>query len=188
MTSYSAVERTVSVPLRTGVSGLMHAIREILKKPRVQSILIDSKARITYTCYVPDDMHDDNLGVNFEELEPSYIVQHSDIREIQNPSRNGAAAIGQMFAAVASDHLHPLAFVSGADTNLWEWYRLTSGVDMRRSDSMYGLPIYLDRAYEDDLLLLCAGYGRDAGFVDTQATYKMYMDIDVGPVTSVEVI
>ena len=188
MTSYSSVEKTISVPANTGVAGLLHAIKEVLKRPRIQSITIDSKARITYTHYVPEGMEEDNLGVSFDELEPSYIVQQSTIREVPLHSCNAAVAIGQMFSMVARDHLHPVAFVSGADTTLWRWYRSTTGVDLPVSDVLYGLPLLLDRYYEDDLLMLSAGFGRDAGFADTQATYKVIMEEMVGPVTAVEVL
>ena len=41
MTDYREVSHKIDVPAGTGVEGLMHTIRELLKRPRIQEIKVE---------------------------------------------------------------------------------------------------------------------------------------------------
>lgn len=176
MTQHVLREDSITVP-NTGVDGLVHVLRGILKHPKVQSIHIDARGKITYSRYVPEGDPVENTGLILDTLTPGYVVQGSDVQELSLPDKADASLVlGHMFAMAAEDHMQPLAFVSGANTVLWSWYHKATGIRTRATDTFFGLPVYLDRVYDDDLLLLCVGYGRDAGFADTRVSYKVLME------------
>lgn len=93
-----------------------------------------------------------------------------------------------MLDQVAKDQLTPLAFATGRMTVLWEWYRFTTGYTFEVHDRFFGLPLLTDRQLPDTALLLCAGYGRGARFIDTQVSYKVEMPRYEFPTTDVEVL
>jgi len=189
MTEYVRREGTINVPHNTGVDGLLHAVRSILHRPRVQSIGIDAAARVHYVLYAPDDGRpEEHIEVDFEQVTPSYVVRLSEVKEVESPVRHAAGQVGAMFSEAAKDQMSPVAFVAGTDSHLWDWFRRTAGYSWPSRNTFYGLPLLLDRAYEKDMLLMCAGYGRDASFVDTRVCYRITMQDDLAPETVVDQI
>jgi hypothetical protein len=190
MTNYTLRDDKISVPVNTGVEGFLHTVRRILHLPRVQSVHIDSKGVVSYSRYVQEGERAEPLGVAFDELLPSYIIQHSEVRDLPFKPRRGAATlVSQLFEAVAQERLQPVAFVGGADTQLWDWFCKSTGLSVRRdSFFFFGLPVFLDRFYEDDLLLLCGAYTRESGLADTQVAFKVFMEDNAVPATEVDVL
>ena len=189
MSSYTLREDKISVPANTGIDGFVHTVRKILQLPRVQSVHIDAKGVVSYSRYLQEGEPVEPLGVSFDNLLPSYIIQHSEVLDLPAvPSTNAAILLGQLFDAVAMDHLQPIAFVGGADTHLWDWYKESTGLTVRRGPFFFGLPLFLDRFYEDDLLLLCGAYSKDAGLADTKVAFKAFMDRVALPDTEVDVL
>jgi hypothetical protein len=84
--------------------------------------------------------------------------------------------------------MRPVAFATGADSQLWSWYALSTGYRVEARDQFFGLPVLADREIDDAAIFLCAGYGRDAAFVDTQVSYKISIPQDAFPATAVEVL
>lgn len=177
MSDFKEVEGTITVPPNTGRAGFLRAIEAILRKPRVQSVEIDSRGYVKFRRWVlngEDASKENNFGVDFKDLQPFHIVRNARVQELVPPEDLPAPVVlGLMFEKSARDQMHPLAFVTGPQTTLWEWYRFTTGHDMQERLTLFGLPLKHDRHIPDTALLLCAGYGKDAKFIDTQVSYKV---------------
>lgn len=174
---YKEFTGTVSVPKNTGIDGFVHTIKEILKKPRVQNVNIDSRGKVTYTRYVSNGEPSQSAGVDFEFLTPNYIIRNGRVEEVVVPLGSSAAVVmGTLFEAVSRDNFYPIAVVGGANTRFWEWHEVTTGIALRSRKSVYGLPFLEDRHYDDSILLMCAAYDKGGAFMDTQQTYKVIMD------------
>lgn len=179
--NFREVTGTVKVPANTGIEGFLHTIKEILKKPRVQSINIDGRGSVSFRFFVSegDDIENTkNFGVDFAALEPYAIIRNADIQEVFLPPDVAAStAVSVMFEKATGDRLRPLAFATGAKSILWDWYRFTTGHELHQTEYFFGLPVLTDRQIPDTVLLLCAGFGKDAAFIDTQASYKIEMPL-----------
>ena len=185
---FKEVEDTIEVPPNTGEAGFIHTIRTYLRMPRVQEINIDARGRVRVRRYAKQNDVDRNAGIDFGELQPHGIVRNTHVEEISfYEGANAAVVLGGMLDLVAVAQLKPLAFMTGADSALWEWYRLSTGVALKNRESLHGLPLYADRALPDTALILAAGYGRDAALVDTRSAFKIEMPTYSYPETTVEV-
>lgn len=197
MTDYKEVTGRVQVPPNTGLEGFLSTIKQIIRRPRVQEIVIDSRGSVSFRRFVLEgeavEGPNNNFGVDFQDLQPWYIIRNAQLEEVLlPPNPNAAVAIGYLFEKAAADKLRPLAFATGANTSLWDWYQLTTGRALPRfiveGSPFFGLPVLTDRQIPDTALLLAAGYGRDAAFVDTQKSYKVEIPQYVLPNNDVEVI
>ncbi len=193
MDDFKEVTGTIVVPKNTGIEGFMSTIRQLLTRPRLQSILVDSRGKVTFKRFVLEgeevDGSNNNYGVDLESVRPSHVVRNTEMLELTPPSGLVApVVIGLLFDKVAQDKLRPLAFVVGAGTMLWQWHQFTTGHDVRDRGFFFGQPVLEDRLIPDTALLLCAGYGRDAAFIDTRVSYKVEIPEYVMPETEVEVM
>lgn len=189
MDDYKEVTDTIEVPKNTGIDGFMHTVRTLLYKPRVQEIRIDARGTITCRRYAKQNDNQRNAGVDFEGLQPGSIVRNTVIEELPTYANVSAASvIGSLFDIVASEQLKPLAFMLGANSTLWAWYRHTSGVELRAKDTLHGLPVYADRYIPDTALIIVAGYGRDAALIDARKSYKIEMPQYNYPESDVEIL
>lgn len=191
MNDLKEVKDTIEVPKNTGIEGFLQAIRGLLRLPKIVDIHIDARGKISYRRYVREADNSPNAGLDVEwaKLQPAFIVRNTDVEEVSAyESTNAGVVIGSMLDMVAVAQLHPLAFVTGADTVLWEWYRVTTGVVLRGKSSLHGLPLYTDRNLPDTALILTAGYGRDAELIDARNSYKLEMSVISYPKQNVEVM
>jgi hypothetical protein len=187
---FQEVEDVIEVPPNTGESGFIHTIRTYLRMPRVQEINIDSRGRVRVRRYAKKNDSDRNIGMDldFGELQPHGIVRNTRVEEVSvYEGANAAVVLGGLLDLVAVSQLKPLAFLTGADSVLWEWYRLSTGVALKGQQSVHGLPVYTDRALPDTALILASGYGRDAALVDTRLALKIEMPVHSRPETTVEI-
>lgn len=191
---YREVTGTINVPKNTGIEGFLSTIRQLLIRPRLQSIHIDSRGTVTFKRFVLDGEDiggpNNNYGVDLESVQPHHVVRNAEAL-LEAPLPQGAPApvvVGMMFDKVAQDKLRPLAFVVGAGTLLWQWHTFTTGHSVIDHSFYFGLPVLTDRQIPDAALLLCAGYGRDAAFIDTRMIYKAEIPEYVMPETEVEVM
>lgn len=180
MEDYREVTGTIEVPANTGIDGFVRTITELLKRPRLQEINIDARGKVSFRRFAKNgEEHGDqnnNFGVDLKDLMPSHIIRNAEVRECVLPQELPAPVIiGIMFDQAAKDRLIPLAFATGRMTTLWDWYQFTTGYRFERQDRLFGLQLLEDRQLPDTVLLLCAGYGRDAKFIDTQVSYKVEM-------------
>lgn len=186
-------ERTnrIEVPENTGIEGFLYAIRELLRRPRIQEIKIDSKGSIAYRQYVQKDKPLNNVGIEFGDISPYGVIRNADVVELTvQPGQSAAVVAAAVLDIATTEQLYPIAFVTGADTVFWEWYAATAGVPFRSTNYLFGWPLYTDRLLPDTALILCTGYGKDAALVDTQRAYKIEMQFAamMPPDTTVEVL
>lgn len=171
------VTGSVTVPANTGVEGFVQTIRQLLRKPRLQEVRITGQGVVTFRRYVQDGEEEspsNNFGVDLSALDPYAVVRNGRLEEV-HPGDGVIAttAVSMLFDFADRDRMHPLAFATGADTALWDWFlRSTTYVPQAR-ESLYGLPLLTDRQIPDTALLLCAGLSRDANFIDTRVSYKL---------------
>lgn len=178
---YQEKTSSVMVPKNTGIDGFLKTLRNILTLPRVQGIRIDAKGKIDYTRYVREGEPDNPITVDYSELEPWAIIRNGTIEELYHKESTPATnVIAAMFNWVAREGLTPVAFASGVETNFWQWHRQTAGVELSRTSSVYGLPLYTDRQMPDYSLVLCAGYVK-GGLVDCHRFIMTTMGSTVTP-------
>ena len=179
----------IEVPKNVGLEGFLHTVRELLKKPRVQDIHIDARGVVKCRRYVDQDSDIRNSGIDFDGMLPNAIVRNTDISEVAVAANaNAAVVLSGLPDLVAVAQLTPLGFVTGADSTLWEWYKHTTRASLQQRDSLQGLPVYPDRMIPDTALILAAGYGRDASFLDARNSYKIEMPNYTYPGNDVEVM
>jgi len=189
MEDYKEVTNNIDVPSNTGIDGFLRTLKQVLRKPRVQRVVISAKGKVSYTRYVRDGEPEDPVGIDFDDLQPYHVVRNAELREFMPPPNLPAPVVmGLMFEQVAQDRLHPIAFATGATSGVWDWYQYTTGHAVVARTQLFGLPLLVDRQIPDTVLLLCAGFGRDAAFVDTQTSYKVEMPQYALPSTEVQVI
>jgi len=191
MVEFREVTSSISVPKNAGLDGFLHTIKEILKRPRVQAVAIDSKGVVTYKRLLKEGEEQQDIQVSFDALSPAYILRNLDgFEEVPLPiGLNGAIAIGVLFERVSQDQLYPIAFVGGASTLFWDWYSLSTGLKMRPRPEVYGLPFLTDRGIPDSALILCASYLKEASLVDVERAYKVEMERPMKvPTTTVEIL
>lgn len=191
MADYREVTGAIQVPSNTGIEGFLHTISTILRKPRVQRVSIDARGKVSFTRYaLVDEAGEEavNCGVDFTDLQPYSIIRNAKVMELLLPTEPAPVSIGRMFDRAATDHMRPIAFAVGADSQLWSWYTLSTGYTISTHEQFFGLPIMGDREIDDAVIFLCTGYGRDAAFSDTQVSYKLSIPQDAFPATAVEVV
>jgi hypothetical protein len=185
MPDYRKEEYSLEIPKNAGIVGFMRTLEGIIKLPRVQSIIVDARGKVSWSRFVMEG-ESAPLGVDFEDLEPWAIIRNRTVVELPVHTANAALALGVMMDRVAIEGLRPIAFVSGADTIFRDWFKETTGYSPQ-SDTVMGLPFYLDRNLPDSALILCAAYTPGAALSDIHKAYKIEMDYVAAPGTYVEV-
>ena len=189
MSEYQEVIDTIEVPDNTGMEGILHTLKTLLRKPKVQEITINGRGIVKCRRYAKENDNTMNAGVDFSDLVPSAIVRNTHVVEVAvTASMNAATVLSSLLDMVSMEQLKPLAFVSGADTSLWQWYRATTFTELNSRESLLGLPLHLDRVLPDTALVLAAGYGRDAALVDARTSFKIEMPQYNYPSSDIEVI
>ena len=185
----SVQEKVVEVPANTGVDGFLLTIRNILKMPRVQSIGIDNRGRISFK-HVVLDTEDDSGGfkVDFDGLEPYYLIRHAAIDELSPEASNAGVVLTMVLDRASLENLYPIAFVTSPNSNLREWYGLSTGHKLNSLNRLCGVPVLTDRHVPDTVLLLCLGYTHEATMAEIQKSYKIEMDMIYGASNDVEVL
>jgi hypothetical protein len=194
MGDYNEVRETVDVPRGTGVQGFLKAIEEILKLPRVQEVKIDARGKVSYFRYLRDGETNVPLEVDFDTLQPYAVLRNArSIVEISGASvpNDASRALAIMFRACSKDQLMPIAFIGGANTVLFEWFRKSTGLFLdQEGETVYGVPFHKDRQVDDASLFLAAAYTRNSALIDVQKAYKILMparEEPVKPPTSIKV-
>lgn len=189
MADLELVASSIDVPKNTGHEGFIHTIRQILKLPRIQSIEINARGKVTYKRFV-DEEEPKTVGVDFTGVEPWHIIRNAQdgVEELVLGTYNAAVVLAGVLDRAAMDKLHPTAFVLSPNTVFWMWYPSTTNFSLASRETVCGLPIYFDRHIPDTVLILCASFAREGALVDTQKSYKIEMDYMVAPKTQVEVL
>jgi hypothetical protein len=166
---YKEIKGKIQVPSNVGVEGFLTTIREILGRPRVQEIHVDSRGEVTYRYFVREGTEEERpLGVDFDFLLPGSIIRNGEVEEV-TAGQSALATIAAMFDLVAADHFYPVAFVAGANSSFWGWYSLE--VAPRTSSFLFGLPFVEDRSFESNNLFLCTTFGKGGALIDVRRSY-----------------
>lgn len=189
MDGYAEKTSSVAVPKNTGIDGFLKTLRTILALPRVQTISIDAKGKVSYMRYVREGETDVPLNVEYAGLEPWNIIRNGQIEEIDlDPATPAPAVISVMFNRVAREGLVPIAFATGAGSHFWKWHERTSGVSLSKTTTVYGLPLFTDRQMPDHALVMCAAFVKGS-LVDCHRFLNVSMGIDYEPPeTSVSIL
>jgi len=187
---YKEVRKTVEVPKNTGIDGFLHVISEVLQRPRVQSLNIDSKGRVSYRMMVHpnDEQASKNVDINFDHLEPYHLIRNAEMREYYVSGESAASVVVNLLDAVSVMGMTPIAFILGVQSHFWDWYHLTTSVSLRDGDTLCGHPVYRDKQIPDTALVLCAGFGKTSSLVDIQMSVKAEMPSCKVLDTTVEVV
>jgi hypothetical protein len=170
---YEEVKGTTLVPQAAGIIGFLKTIESVLKLPRVQEININAKGEVAYRYFLKAGEEARTLDIDLESVLPAMVIRNSKLEELTNPAVSAPVALCQLFNLVARDRLHPVAFVAGPNTCLWDWYTQTAGFAPIRKDELQGVPLLVEKTYEEQTLVLCASYTRSAALIDTQSSYKL---------------
>ena len=175
--AYEERNETIEVPKGTGIEGFMLAIRAVLQLPRLQTVQIDSRGKVSYKYFLREGEESRTLELDFDALMPYAIVRNGVVSEVLPMSENAAVVIGQMFTRAAADHVYPVAWLGGANSVLWEWFLASLGPDnpVHTAEDLYGLPLLRDRMVDDQVLILCCAFSRGSSLIDTQRSYKLLM-------------
>jgi len=176
MSEFQEFTDTIEVPLNTGIEGFIHAIRQLLKRPRVTSVHIDTSGKVTFTRFVRPEEPRKHFEVDFEEVAPSYIIRNVELQEIDcaHILDNAAVCISAMFWSASLEQMYPVAFVVGANSSLGAWHKNTTGIILT-NNSAYGFPILRDRHIPDDALILTTAFARGGSMSDVKKSYKITM-------------
>lgn len=176
MTELKETSHNIDVPANTGVEGFIHAIREIIKKSRIQRVILEATGRVTYVRLESPDDAAENMGVSFSHVQPYEIIRNVTTRELSYPPHlGGADVLTVMFDAVATNDFSPICFATGVASTLWSWLYLTSGIEIQNQKVLFGYPVYQDQQLPDTALVLCAGIGDNAALIDTRLAVKVEM-------------
>lgn len=178
MTSVQERTKTIDVPPNTGIEGFLHVIREVLRLPRVQKIVVEGAGRVTLTQLCKEDA-EPNVNVTFEHLEPHYIIRNTRLQEVSYPpSMSALCVIATMLDIVHANGLTPIAFVAAPSTSLWTWLHFGDDLTLAGRDVLLGQPLYTDRYIPDTALVLCAGVDHTTSLLDTKLSLKIEMKRD----------
>ena len=104
---------------------------------------------------------------------PFAIVRNGEIQEIPYPNSHAAIGVAELFARASRDHMSPIAFLGGDNSSFWRWYEETTGLTPDTKENLFGFPFLTDMQMENDVLLLCTGFKRNALITDTVKSYKL---------------
>lgn len=169
--------KSIDIPPNTSIEGFMHAVREVIRLPRVQKIVIDKTGRVTFTQkLIEGEENAHNVNVVFDHLQPYHVIRNTTTKELNYPqSMSSVAVVAAMIDFVSSSGLTPIAFVASTSTILWSWIYFSDDLSLANRDNLLGYPLYLDRNIPDTALVLCAGLDGTTALVDTRLSLKIEM-------------
>ncbi len=174
-TSFELVTESVDVPKNTGVEGFLLAIRQILKRrQRVQKIEIDARGKVSYSHYARAEDNRTPIEIDFDSVSPNAAIRNADVRELIIEETAPQIVIPKMLARASIDQMFPVAFVTGANTVLFDWIKKETGIDFP-DGTAFGLPVLRDRHIPDETLVLATSFGPHGALVDVQRSYKVVM-------------
>lgn len=169
---YKEISETLAIPPHAGVEGFILAIRDILKQPRVTSIAIDARGKVSFTRYARPEEPRKQIEVDFASVTPAAVVRNGLVREIDLEDKPAYALVPLLFNHAAVDKMYPVAWVVGPQSTFHEWHKRNVGIGLNEHTA-YGLPILRDRFIPDETLLLCCSYGPGGALIDAQQAYKI---------------
>lgn len=179
MNQYKEVTEVVSIPAGIGIEGFVKVLRDILKKGRVQRVVIEMPGQITSTRFaqVGELSAGPPVETYFDDVSPYNVIRNAEMFE-ESSFPSALNSLARLFQRVLTDNLQALAFVASPNTTLWDWYEKEDGLKRFSKSSLLGLPVFYDRHMEDPKLVLCAGYSRAGTLVDTVRAYTILIPME----------
>jgi len=174
---YQKVSKTIAVPKNVGADGFLHALKNILRVPRVQKVVIDAGGKVTYDYFKVEGSEDTVLGLDFDSLAPGAVVRTVEMQELELVEDDKAPVVMcHLFRMCRISNLVPIALVTGANTLFWKWHDKAGvrGMEDTPHDA-YGLSILFDEIVPDEVILLCAGYSKESTLIDSVKVFKAVM-------------
>lgn len=169
---YHPVRKSIDVPRGAGVDGFILAIEKILTKRNIKNINISANGKINYERMICEGEPEEDFEVDFTTVTPWAVLRNTNLVEVKLISDNAAVSIAQLFQEMARDLLNPIGFAISQSSTFRKWHTRTTSLVLD-TDQLYGLPILYDPLIPQDVLVLCAGFGRQARLVDTKKAYKL---------------
>jgi len=174
-TDFERIEEEIEVPRETGIDGFLLAIRAVLKKPRVQTVHIDARGKITVSRFVRANEPQVEFSIDFASVTPASAVRRGEVVELTVPeAEDPKTTVFRLFNEAARDQVYPVAFVVGAQSAFRKW--VAGSLDVYGS-SLFGLRVLSDRHIPDDVLILVTAYGPSGDLVDVQRCYKVTLPL-----------
>lgn len=176
MSAFKEYQGTVRVPKGAGVDGFLLALREILRRPRVQGIHIDARGTIQFTYIGREDEGPlPSPEIQFETVSPLSVIRSGDVVEVPE-QKIAAHAVAALYRAASDELLYPVAFVVGTGTSFWKWHEQTTGIALNaQREDLYGYPLFYDKQVPEHVLILCTAYMRGGSLLDTRKSFKINM-------------
>jgi hypothetical protein len=175
--SDAGASRTINIPENLGVEGFIHGLREVLRLPRVQRVVIEV-GHLTFFQTVPKDAAEitPNVNVSFDHLRPYNIIRNAPTRELQYPLTLGASAVlTAMLDVTCLSGYTPIAFVVSVNTTLWNWLYFRDDLEVKSRDTLLGYPVLTDTQIPETALVLCVGVDGTTALLDTRLSLKAEM-------------
>ena len=173
MHDYVEREHVVNVPRAAGVEGYVIAVREVLTAlPRVAGMQMDDKGviRVRYWEHAGEDSSS-SFQIDFSSAQPYYIIRNSNVIDMGYcEDENPLTCLARMFCSADAAHMRCISVVVGSNLVFNTWCK-RSGVTF--SDSVFGIPLMVDKDVEEDVVVLCCGYGPTARMNDVKRSYKL---------------
>jgi hypothetical protein len=165
------VEEQIEVPRSTGIPGFLRTIETILKLPRVLGISINNRGLVTYRrVQLPEERA--SLGVNFDTLQPSVFIRQGQVKELLAEGE-AVSQVHQALESAALERVEVTAWVMGLG-GLPLFHKWCPSLAIH-NDRLLGLPVYVDRALDDQTLVLAASHAPRAYLSDCHRFYKIGM-------------
>lgn len=172
----------VNVARGAGIEVFISTIRQILQRPRVSRIIIDSKGTIEFTYASREDESALPLpDIDYETLAPMAVVRSSDLVQVDlgdNP--NAWFAIATLFARAAADIYYPVCLIVSTGSYFWQWHKETAGVAFDPTkEEAYGYPVLSDPQVPPHALVLATAYTPNGTLLDVRRCYMVSMPVPV---------
>jgi len=171
MSDYVLRSEKITVPSAAGIDGFLTSIKAILRRPRVQKIVVTG-LDVVFDFYAKNGEQDLPIEVDFEATKPYNLIRTKPIEEFDE-KESPALTLNYMFGLVGRDHLTPICFVASPNTRLWLWARKTGLVLPQHLAEVFGYEVRYDEHIPDDALILAAGISRGSTLIDAHKSYKV---------------
>lgn len=175
MADYVLRTESIPIPSGSGVEAFLVTMRTILRRPRIQTILVEGTTnRITFTFYARAEEADLPIQVELESAKPYHLVRSKSIEELPDEG-SPIDILMRLFSAISRDHLSPICFIAHPNTVFWKWAASSGYGFPKHRDEVFGYSVRYDDQVPEDALLLAACVQVDGTLIDTTKTYKVHI-------------
>ncbi len=160
MNGYSKQKVTIAVPRASGVQGFLHAMKEVLSRHNVDSVVVNSSGQVDVVIWVKNRDENHEFGpmqtaIGFESLMPAELLSRITLQEVATEADVlPELLMTRLFQEVDVEGLFPaLLVVQNLDT-FGKWYRAVTRQPFR--GNVFGCHVAEDQNIADDIAILFA--------------------------------